>query len=368
MTHIRPWFVVTLLCFIYTAIVIGHNDGDPLALVTIGTRFSENIPAEAGGTEGYDGQFVYYIARDPSTAAAYIDVPAYRFQRILLPALARLMALGQEALLPWALLLIGLVSLAAGTAILENLLVRQRVSRWYALGYGLTIGTFGAVRLSLPEPLAYALVLGGILLITRERWLWAALLFALAALTRETTLLIPAGYGLYLLYQRRWRLAVVFGGLTLLPFLIWQAILYVRLGSFGIGSGGAQATSFELIPFAGVIRIFTEAPPQARLGLLLIFGVLLIPFVLLPTFWGLKTVWNDWRRGTLTAASFVLLTTALMMPFVPFSTYREPLGILRFIVGLQIAVILYAAERHQQRVLRNSTIWVVTTLFIFSLL
>ena len=56
------------------------------------------------------------------------------------------------------------------------------------------------------------------------------------------------------------------------------------------------------------------------------------------------------------------------MPFVPFSTYREPLGILRFIVGLQIAVILYAANRHNVRALRNSTIWIVTTMFIFSLL
>jgi hypothetical protein len=52
------------------------------------------------------------------------------------------------------------------------------------------------------------------------------------------------------------------------------------------------------------------------------------------------------------------------MLFVPFSTYREPLGILRFIVGLQIAVILFAAERHQIRALRNSTIWMLTMLFL----
>jgi hypothetical protein len=55
------------------------------------------------------------------------------------------------------------------------------------------------------------------------------------------------------------------------------------------------------------------------------------------------------------------------MPFVPFSTYREPLGILRFIVGLQIAVLLYAAQTHNIRVLRYSTFWIVSILLSVSL-
>ena len=73
-------------------------------------------------------------------------------------------------------------------------------------------------------------------------------------------------------------------------------------------------------------------------------------------------------RRTIDLFSLLLLVTAGIMPFVPFSTYREPLGILRFIVGLQIAVILYAANRKNSRVLRYSTIWIVTTLFIATLL
>lgn len=366
--RIRPWLVVTMLCLIYCAAVIFANDGDPLALVTLGTQFSESIPEAEGGTEGYDGQFGYYIARDPATAAGFIDVPAYRFQRILLPGLGWGLSFGSDALIPWAFLVVGVVSLAAGTAILEHLLVAQGVSCWYALAYGLTIGTFGAVRLSLPEPLAYALALGGIWLFTRDRWLWSALLFALAALTRETTLLIPAAYGLYLLYQKCWRVAVPFGLITLVPFIIWQAILFDRLGSFGVGSGGAKATGFEIIPFAGVARIITDVPAESRLAVLAIFSVLLIPFVLIPTGWGLHRCWQDWRQRKLEITSFLLFAHVAIMPFVPFSTYREPLGILRFIVGLQIAVILYAAHQRNSRVLRFSTIWMVTTLFIFSLL
>jgi hypothetical protein len=357
MKPLRPWIVVTILCLIYIIIILALNRGNPLSLVTIGTQFSEGIP---DGSEGYDGQFNYYIIRDPNTAAQYIDVPAYRFQRILLPALGIVLSLGQEALIPWALLVIGLVSLAAGTALMEMLLVEQGVSRWYALVYGLSIGIFGSVRLSLSEPLAYALVLGGIVLAQREKWLLGAVVFALAALAKETTILIPAAYGLYWLYKRQWVQAVVFGVITLLPFIIWQWVLYTRLGTFG--------TPFEIIPFMGVIRIITESEPEARLALLAIFGLIVGVFVLVPTLWALRRCWRDLRANRLTVYTFLLFTTSAIMLFVPFSTYREPIGILRFIIGLQIAVLLYAAHAHNTRVLRNSTIWIMTSLFAVSLI
>ncbi|MCB9457376.1 MAG: hypothetical protein H6671_15425 [Anaerolineaceae bacterium] len=364
---LRPWSLAAFLCLLVVSAVILSNQGNPLALVTIGTRFSEGIPEDAGGTEGYDGQFVYYIARDPATAPAYLDVPAYRFQRILLPVTARALAFGQDALIPWALLAINLVALAAGTWLLERLLVAQGVSRWYALTYGLTIGIFGSVRLSVPEPLTYALVLAGIMLAGRERWGWSALLFALAALAKETALVFAAAYALYLLRHRRWRNLMMFSGIAVTPFVVWQVVLKATFGTFGVGSGGALATSFEVIPFAGVARIITDSPPDARLALLGIFGVILIPFVLIPTLWGLRQGWLALRRGDWSAVTLLLLVNALVLPFVPFSTYREPLGILRFIVGLQIAVVLYAAYRHDSRALRLSTIWIVTILFMGSL-
>lgn len=362
---LRPWMVVTTLCIIYVAIVLGRNGGDPLTLVTIGTRFSQGI---ADGTEGYDGQFVYYIARDPSTAAHYLDVPAYRFQRILLPISGRALAVGQVALIPWVLLAINLISLAGGTWLLEQLLEQRRASRWYALTYGLTVGIFASVRLSLSEPLAYCLVLGGITLAERERWTWSAVIFALAALAKETTLLFAAGYVLYLLVQRCWRIAALVGTVSVLPFIIWQLILRSYLGTFGIGSGGALATSFELIPFAGVARILTDTPPQSHGGLLIVFGAILIPFVIVPTLWALWRCWGDWRSRKWTAYTWLLLVNAAIMPFVPFSTYREHIGILRFIVGLQIVIILYAAENHQTRALRYSTVWIVTILFALQLM
>lgn len=425
---VRPWFIVTILCLIYCLAVIVRNDGDPLALVTIGTRFSEGIPTEANGTEGYDGQFVYYIARDPSTAASFIaagdDIPAYRFQRILLPALGMVLSWGQDDLIPWALLIVNLISLAVGTALLENLLKERRISRWFVLGYALSLGIFGTVRLSLPEPLAYALVLGGITLMNnalvnernaystliphppapsplreegeknrsqrlfksplqllekgfrgevkvgtqhtaslqRPGWLWAAILFALAVLAKETTLIFPAAYGLHMLLSRRWREAALFGVIVLTPFILWQLVLYDRLGEFGVGSGGALATGFEIIPFAGILRILTEG----GIVVFIVFIALLGPFVIFPILWGLQRAWQEIRQKNYEIPVLLLAFNAGVMLFVPFSTYREPLGILRFIVGLQIAVILYAAEKRSFRALRNSTIWMLTMAFLIS--
>lgn len=363
--RIRPALIVTLLCLIYALAVVAQK-GSPLALVTIGARFKPPDIAYSYSDEGYDGQFVYYIARDPSQAALYLDVPAYRFQRILLPALAMPFA---DDLLPWALLVINLAALFTGTLLLENLLKQHHINPWYALAYGLALGTLGAARLSLSEPLAYALVLGAVTVIQRQRWREGALLLALAALAKETTLIFAAGYSLYWLAQRAWLKSALFSAAALLPFGLWQGVLYSKLGAFGVGSGGAQATSFELVPFMGLARIVTtDLPPETSLGTRLsvglVLGVLLLPFVLFPTVWALRCCWREYaQKSGWTVYTYLLFANAAIMLFVPSSTYREPLGILRFIVGLQICVLLYAAEKRRYRALLNSTIW-ATTLFL----
>jgi hypothetical protein len=388
---IRPYTVAVVLAAVYCLWLVA-SDG-PLALVTIGTQFDPGLSAETPGvseddiTEGYDGQFVYYIARDPTTAATFIenggDFAAYRFQRILLPALARVFAFGQTDWIPYALLLVNLVALGGGTALLERLLKHYGVSRWYALGYALSLGALGTVRLSLPETTAYALVIAALyVLILRDKPLWSAALFALAALSKETTLLFPAAVGVYLLFiQRRTLVALGFGVIALLPFIGWQVFLYSQFDVFGVGSGGAGTTGFTLIPFGGVIAIVVEAGRtvfgsinSGDLGLIdglfrltlaiVVFGIILVPFALVPTVWSLRRVWTRFRTGQAgSLLAWVLLFNAGIMLFVPFSTYREPLGILRFIIGLQIALILYAAANNHRRTLRYSTYFAITVIF-----
>ncbi len=213
---------------------------------------------------GYDGQFSYYIALDPGKARYYIDLPSLRYARILYPLTARALALGHRTAIPWALLLINLLAVAGGTWALATWLQRRQMSPWWALMFGLWPGIVFGVQRDLTEPLAYALVIAGLVLLDRPgRW-WpapAGILFGLAGLARETTLIFPLLYGLWLAFggdlpvrcsvprANRWQRAAILLGLSLLPYVAYAAFLSVWLGSLPTSSG-----DFTPVPFAGLVH------------------------------------------------------------------------------------------------------------------
>ena len=123
-----------------------------------------------------------------------------------------------------------------------------------------------------------------------------------------------------------------------------------------------MATGFEIIPFMGVLRILTEG----NLQVFLLFVALLGPFILFPIIWGLSRAWRDYHTERWSFFTTLLFVNCAIMLFIPFSTWREPLGILRFIVGLQIAVILYSAHTRNLRALRYSTLWFVTLFLLIA--
>ena len=390
---LRPWTVVLLLALAYVGLTLARYGGDPLAFALVGTRYSQGDPQ---GTQGYDGQFAYYIARDPAGGWRFCDAPAYRYQRILYPILAWTLALGRPETVPWTLIALNVVALAGGTYFTERLLAARGVSRWYALAYGLYGGLVAGLRLDLTEPLAYGLVQAGL-------WTWGeqgagskgaeeqirsggrrplssvhsrftfhvsrfwslvighwslaigSLFIALAALAKETALLAAAGLLLYLALEHRWREAMGLGLAVGLPFAAWQGVLWVWLGTPGIGAGGAMATPFEWFPFAGLLRVATMSWPAFWL-LLAIEG----PLFVLPAVWALIVSARDLLRGRWHPWVAILLVQAAVLPFLPFSTWREPLAMARLAVGLVAATLLYGALRRSRRVLIYSLFWLAT--------
>ncbi len=194
---------------------------------------------------GYDGQFYYYIALDPTRARSYIDAPSYRYERILYPLLARFTALEQPAAVPWTLLIINWLACGGGVLALAAWLRRRGASPWLAAIYGLYPGMLVAIQFDLTEPLAYGLVALGVYLFDfggRRGVIAAAVAFGLAGLTRETTLLFPILYGLSILAGRssanphpglgaRVRQAMGFAAVACLPFATWLTIDYSWLGA-----------------------------------------------------------------------------------------------------------------------------------------
>jgi len=355
--RIRPWHVIALCTLVYVGAALAWHGWDPMSFVIIGERFDPGVP---GRSLGYDGQFVYQIARDPLGGWRYLDVPAYRYQRIFYPMLARALSLGSVSLLPWVLILINLAALPGGTALTEAILVENGASRWYALTYGLYIGLLMPVRLDLTEPLAYLFVQAGVLAFSRGRTWPSAVWFMLAALTRETTLLFALAYGLHLLSIRRWEMALEWGSVVIFPFLAWQIVLRIWLGSWGLGSGGALSTPFEFIPFRG-----WWVMASINLPAFVVMSLVVVPLALLPAVLSLIAALRALVRGCRTPAVWTLLTNALVFPFLPASNVLDPLGLSRMTAGLVTAVLDFGAQQHVRRALNYALLWIILIIFLF---
>lgn len=328
----------------------GHN-WDPMAFVRLGTRYSEGAPQ---GTIGYDGQFAYQIAIHPSDAAPYLDIPAYRYQRILYPLLGRLVALGQPALIPWALLGINVAALTIGTHVAAGLLAARGLNRWYAVTVGLFAGQLVSLRMDLNEPCALTLALLGVRAFEKSPRR-GAILFAASLLCKETALAFVGGYLIALVVKKRWRPLAETGIISLGPFLAWQAILWYNFGEPGLRSGGQGATAFSPIPFAGMFA-FPRDDPKIFLTSFAILG----PLVLLPCLALTVALLKACFRRACGPPAIVLALHVIMMATMPFSTYVDLPGVLRLTSGLVVSTLIFAAFQRARRILNYSMLWLAS--------
>jgi len=340
--------------------------GDPLVLMTLGQRFAPaELQSHIYSDSGYDGQFTYYLARYGADALPLLDAPAYRAQRALLPAIVRVLSAGQPGAIVWLLIGINLAALFAGTQWLGRLLVTRGASRWSALGVALSVGFFGAVRMSTNETAAYSLVLGALVLVDRARWVQAALVFALAAIAKEPTLLCAAAIALWLLQQKKFGPAIAVASISVVPWLVLQFVLHNATGSFGFGSGGENTTGFVAIPFAGLTGPIWQGLRLGQVAPMVVLAAFMGVFVVVPVVW---SIWQLLRRALSSTAwspeAWLLLFNVAVIPFTPASTFAEPLGMLRFVVGFQIAFVLFAARGNHFAALRTSAFWACSTLLM----
>jgi hypothetical protein len=257
----------------FAAVRLGAHHWRPSSFVVAGDQFADRARTPRSLVirrgPGYDGQFVYRLALEPLSRRATergitLDNPPYRQQRILLPVLAWMGSLGgRPELVAWALIALNLLAIGAlgwmGGAIAK---ARGRPGIVGA-ALGLVPATATALARDTNEAVALALVVGGILLWRRRRRWPAALAWTLAALARETTLLIPGGViltGLWLVGrgsggERRRRLRDYLPALT--PFAVWaawQVVLHSWWGRYPVRAGGSNVG----LPFAGVSRIIDD--------------------------------------------------------------------------------------------------------------
>ncbi len=356
---IIPVWITLILCSCFVMFTLIKVDGDIFQFIFIGTRFSEGDPQ---GSEGYDGQFGYYIAVDPNPQRVkhHLDVPAYRYQRILLPLMARALSLGNDQLIAWWLVIIPLLGQVVGVAFVAKLIHELGQKPLLSLIYGLSAGCLLAIRVALPEPLAYAFVAAAVYSYFHKKYILGASLLGLAFFTKEVTIVFGAAFLLWLWLQRLWKESSVLLGMGFLPFGLWQLWLWQTFGVMGIASGGANATGFEWIPFMGLFRIASYSLVYF-LAMLIVFA----PLVVVPSLWGAWNSYREIREGSTDFITIALLLHALMMFFLPFSTYRETGGILRLSVGFVLAFLLYVVKENKSRAKRYLPFWLVYNVFLF---
>lgn len=211
-----PALVVAAVYGLWTAVFLmsGHDARDLIRIEarvlershrSTSLRLDPQYHYEPPG-RGYDGMYYYFIAVDPVNARYYLDSPPYRYTRIVYPLLARIVARGQASAIPYAMVFINVVAMSMCSLLLAICLRRRKLSPWWALVFGLYAGLFLAVTRDLTEPLAYAFVLVGIVLIESGAWrfvLAAGLAFGLASLTRETLAVFPIVYACVLPFGHR---------------------------------------------------------------------------------------------------------------------------------------------------------------------
>ena len=124
------------------------------------------------------------MALDPVNARYYVDIPSYRYSRILYPVLVRGLSLFNPDWMPSMLLLVNLVAIVLGTWVVAAWCLEHGLSAWWGLVFAFYVGQVVSFTRDLNEPIAYGLVAVAVYVFERwpERRLWSAVAFALAGL------------------------------------------------------------------------------------------------------------------------------------------------------------------------------------------
>ncbi|MCL6545722.1 MAG: hypothetical protein K6T61_10870 [Bryobacteraceae bacterium] len=234
-------------CLAWQAITVHFNfGGNWTALFCTGAELRQ--PPELAheriylfpNSTGYDGQYYHYQAHDPFLQrglAAYIDSPRLRYRRMLVPTAAWLLAFGQDRWIDPAFIAVILAFVFLGTLWSARLAVELgRHPAWGFLFLIVPATLISLNRMTVDIALA-ALAVGFVWHSRRGISAPVLLILALAALARETGVLLAAGYSLYWLAERRLRAAAL-SAVALLPLVPWY--LFVERNTSPAANLGAS--------------------------------------------------------------------------------------------------------------------------------
>lgn len=206
----------------------------------------------------YDGAQYYQIARNmPKIVtgdwAPLRETPpgSYAYQRFLLPVLAFIVAMGTDALLPYAFLLINVAALIAASFIVLKATKRHGL---YALAFAFCPSAMVALHFMLVEPVALlALAVFLSRYTKREKvGLVEVLMLSAIVLSREVNILFVALLFAYSILRLRWKDCAM----LLVPVAAFLGLHYLIFSIFG-EIPFLESTGKSTLPMQAVIELLT---------------------------------------------------------------------------------------------------------------
>ena len=293
-----------LFYFLLLQFQAAQHDGNLSAFLNLGARFTKQnaLLDETPGLRdelvvrkgvGYDGQFFFFIAQDPFATKfqneirdyrTFLDIPTYRYRRILFALLSRAACFGNFHRLPAAMLGLILLGIAFTAYSLARLAFHFSTSAWWGLLAAAVPGFAVALLSATPEPVAAAFALAGCYSYFKNRTVFASIFLALALLTRETSVLILITFVGLSLLRKQIREAVVLS-LGFLPYLFWRIFVTLQFRDLqGYESFFKQPGSFTF-PLTGMLTAISFSDNTARVSVSALAVLLLLTFAVCLYLW-----------------------------------------------------------------------------------
>lgn len=207
--------------------------------------------------QGHDGKFFFIQANDPwllnpDENAAVLDRPLYRSQRMLYPVLVSGGGLLGPQAIVWSMLLVNLLAIGVGSWVVATIATEMGAAAWWGLAFGLNIGFMSEINIGGAGVVAAVFAFGAVLSVMKRRPVVAAVLLALAALSREAMLITALGTALWLWWHEERKAAIASSAVPFSAVVAWAVYLRMRIESVGV------APSVEEIgwPFLGLFEAF----------------------------------------------------------------------------------------------------------------
>jgi hypothetical protein len=208
--------------------------------------------------EGYDGQMYHYMAHDPFITRGFsqeIDLPRFRYRRILVPVCAWLLAAGQDRFVDPAYVLVVNLFVFLGTWWVALIARHFGVHPAWSLAFLMLPAVLVSLDRMTVDIALVAVTAGAVYYVYRSNWIAVFTLCVLSGLIRESGLLIAAGVAGWFAFRRCFTRATIMA-MSAIPAFGWYAYVNSR-------TAAVDVNHLSLVPFVGILnRLAAPLPYQ----------------------------------------------------------------------------------------------------------